>query len=154
MIETSSSDNSTIEQERIQEWRLEFCPWFSRFQETMDVFGVISSQLNSEPFVYSEPLGFPHKELTPHMQSPPPTRTSKPQRSKVGLAPTKIPLWLAAGSKSSQFAHTDTHNTPLHFNRKTVCACWKFESWLGLCRIDLSCPVCVADVARSIFTWF
>ena len=55
------SDNSTIEQERIQEWRLEFCPWFSRFQETMDVFGVISSQLNSEPFVY---LGFPHKELT------------------------------------------------------------------------------------------
>ena len=87
----------------------------------MDVFGVISSQLNSEPFVYSEPLGFPHKELTPHMQSPPPTRTSKPQRSKVGLAPTKLPLSLAAGSKSSQFAHTDTHNTPLHFNRKTVC---------------------------------
>ena len=41
-----------------------------------------------------------------------------------------------------------------HFSRKKVCACWRFESWLGLYRIDLSCPFCVAGVARSIITPF
>ena len=41
-----------------------------------------------------------------------------------------------------------------HFRRKKVCACWRFESWLGLYRIDLSCPFCVAGVARSIITPF
>lgn len=76
----------------------------------MDVFGVISSQLNSEPFVYSEPLGFPHKELTSHMQSPPPTRTSKPQRSKVGLAPTKIHFrWPLVPNQAN--LNTPTHIT-------------------------------------------
>ena len=35
-----------------------------------------------------------------------------------------------------------------------MCACWRFESWLGLCRIELSCPFCVAGVAWSIFTRF
>ena len=41
-----------------------------------------------------------------------------------------------------------------HFNRKKVCACWMFESWLGLCRIDLSCPFCVAGVAPSTYIRF
>ena len=41
-----------------------------------------------------------------------------------------------------------------YFNRKKVCACWRFESWLGLCRIEVSCPFCVAGVAWSIFTRF
>lgn len=56
-------------------------------------------------------FGFPTQRTNTTHASPPPTRTSKPQRSKVGLAPTKIPLSLAAGSKSSQFEHTDTHIT-------------------------------------------
>ena len=41
-----------------------------------------------------------------------------------------------------------------HFSRKKVCASWRFESWLGLYRIDLSCPFCLAGVAWSVITPF
>ncbi len=48
----------------------------------------------------------------------------------------------------------DRHWSNTYFRRKKVYACWRFESWLGLFRIDLACPFCVAGVARSIFTRF
>ena len=50
--------------------------------------------------------------------------------------------------------YTFEENIRKYFRRKKVYACWRFESWLGLFRIDLSCPFCVAGMARSIFTRF
>ena len=50
--------------------------------------------------------------------------------------------------------HPVNYTRGTYFGRKKVCASWRFESWLGLYRIDLSCPSCVAGVARSIITPF
>ena len=70
------------------------------------------------------------------------------------MNPVPLMHWWGVSSQHKSLHDRTPWYSGTYFNRKKVCVCWRFESWLGLCRIDLSCPFCVAGVAWSIFTRF